>query len=221
MTNDAYVRLEKIDLGLRNLYGYGNDPLPSLNLHEVSSFDDVLAWTRRVSTWLAAFGRRCHNYVLPVSVKKHVKGEWKEGWHNGTGKWTMVLKTDDASLFPEYERHIRLRGISGWVVGKSGPYMVDLSLPTSTSIRFEKPDWIALNQEHDKGVPIHCRIGRVLERTGNQSEISGLNSLFNASPFGEWTVSDSNGVSGDDELPEDFHLDLYLSVLTVPETKRL
>jgi hypothetical protein len=215
--NDAHIRLEKVNDGLKQLYDYKKpdgkpDLLPPIT-EELRSFDEILSWTRRAAAWLAAFTRRCHNYVLPISVKRQTREDWDRGWKNGEGKWTFKLGED---LFEKYERHVRIRGMSAVVVGKEGPYTMNLTLPSTSMIQYEDGRTLEpFEQKHDTGAPLRCRLGRVVQRTGVTPEVSGLTMLFNASPFGEWNVTVSSKAISDSKLPDDFQIDLYLSVLTI------
>jgi len=208
--NDAYARLEKVNEGLNRLYSYrlssGNlDPLPVLT-ENFESFDQILAWSRRVAAWLSAFNRRCHNYVLPLSVRRLAGAEWENG--KETGKWKFPVGPD---VFDENERHVRIRGMCAWCVGKEGPFTLDVWLPTASHVRYEEGPWTDLAQDVRR-----CRLGRVIKReTGSVPEVSGLTGLFNASPIGEWRVKVSNPTADLLEVPEDIQIDLYLSVLTI------
>lgn len=208
--DDAYARLKAVETGLKALYAYSLagtlDPLPPLT-KDLSSFDDVVSWTRRVAAWLAAFTRRCHNYVLTLSVRHLAASKWDGGKANLD--WTFCVPT---SLFDENERHIRIRGMCGWCVGADGPYVLDCWPPTDDAmVRFERGDWTRLDQKVAR-----FRIGRVLKlQSATVPEVSGLTALFNASPVGTWRVKATSPGTDHPSAPDDFFLDLYLSVLTV------
>lgn len=193
---DAYLRLEAVEMGLQSIYNY-KDALPKPLSDSVDIFEDILAWTRRAAAWLAALTRRSHNYVLPISVKRSCGGDAK--WQEGKRKGEWHFKIDE-SLFSDNERLVRIRGICAWCSGKDGPYVLDVTLPK--------------NQFDQK--PERCRLGRVLSRRGmSMPEVSGVTALFNASPIGEWKVKPSDPVHDRMNWPDDFQIDLYLSVLIV------
>ena len=208
---DAYARLQAVATGLARLYAYSPngapDPLPALNLQDATSFDNVLAWVRRATAWLAGFSRRCHNYVLPLSVRHLTANAWEGG--KRTGEWSFAI---DPDFFDDSERHVRIRGMCGWCVGKDGPYSLDVWIPGLTQIRYWNGQ---LSQDFDQHVP-RFRLGRVSPRKGAAvAEVSGLTALFNASPIGQWRVTAKSPTSAEFDAPDDFQIDLYLSVLPV------
>lgn len=208
---DAYARLSAVDIGLTKIYDYAPlgvpDPLPELG-DDVQDFEHILAWTRRVAAWLAAFTRRCHNYVLPLSVKNLAGAGWASGVKKGEWKFTI-----DKGMFADNERHVRVRGICAWCVPQGGPYTLDVEIPAETSIRYESGTW----KENVRQSVKSCRLGRVLPRSSFPvPEVGGVTALYNASPFGEWKVRASDPFSSHSkDWPSDFQIDLYLSVLPV------
>ena len=196
---DGYRRLQQAAQGLRRIYNYGSD-LPDLT-NEDSSFDQILAWTRHTTAWLAGFMRRCHNYVMPISIAMiATKGA-------AEGEWSFSL---EKAHFPR-QSFVRIRGICAWSVGKLGPYTLDITPPKDTQFLWAEGATSSLLKQDVKP----CRLGRVLWREGGMPpEISGLTSLFNASPIGPWKVVASNPAAKDLDLPQDFHIDLYLSAVT-------
>ncbi len=214
---EAYARLEKVNSGLQLLYGFSTkDSLPPLTKNKktvnMESVDAIVAWTRKVTTWLAAFTRNCQNYVLPISVRTVIgETEWSDGI--GKGSWAFSLKANDH--FP-HDARIRLRGIAAWVSGGDSDrlWTVDLQLPNDTHIIDESGS----SSHYGQGT-IQCRISKVTQRSANRSsEIAGIVSCYNASPVDDWKVSIDDAFGRRDPLGnrfqlDDVQMDLYLSVV--------
>ncbi len=211
--SDAYLRLKAVEQGLHLFYDYpypDSDPLPPLSDDDPSSFDAILSWSRRVARWLAAFTRRCNNYVLTLSIKTLVGGQWEAGKANGSWSFNLPLTT-----FSPGECHVRIRGVVPWAPNAGeGSWQVVLKCPTATQVCYESGK---LSDVFPQDVGL-CRISKVVSRTRVVTpEISGATTLFNASPIGDWNVqlrTPFDRLSVPPSWPDDIELDLYLSVLT-------
>ncbi|MGD0074762.1 MAG: hypothetical protein ABSD31_10535 [Candidatus Binataceae bacterium] len=222
---DAYDRLRVVQTGLWLLYGFSRkqrdgspDLLPDLR-DEVKSHDDIIAWTRRATTWLAATTRRCNNYVAPISVKSapesHSSIEIRDR------EWSFKFKLGP-DMFPD--PRVRIRGIAAWIVGGGDDrlWTVSMTLPNRTQIIDEGGHPVqSLDPDGNKSEwynqgDIRCRISNVTKRSlDRNTEIAGIASCFNASPIGEWTVrlEDAFGQASVFGEPDDVQIDLYLSVI--------
>jgi hypothetical protein len=94
--SDAYSRLKAVETGLSAYYGYPfpdtrPDPLPTFVAHDTKTHDEIVAWTRRVAHWIAAFSKRTNNYILPLSLKSRTGNEFVSGL--STGSWTFLWRT--------------------------------------------------------------------------------------------------------------------------------
>ena len=211
--HDAYKRLVAVDLGLRQLYQYPYpeaDALPALS-QDPGSFDEVVSWARRAGRWLAAFNRRCNNYVLPVSVRRLTGSGWDSG--RSKGQWTFQVPT---TLFDARERHVRLRGITAWALNDRDQLWETVVIPPKSTRVYYESDALSDPFVQECGT---CRIAKVVSRRRVvMPEVSGITALYNASPLGEWTVTIRHAFDRETvpkQIPDDVELDLYLSVLTV------
>jgi hypothetical protein len=202
---EAVARLNAVSVGLKQLYGYSDPQLGDVRTN--MTFDETALWTRKAINWLVRFSRLEQNYVLPISVKR-----FTSSWPDGLRKreWSFVL-TEDA--FPN-QRNIRLRGVGAAVVGKDvdGLWRVVITPPKESFTRHHASGEV--EKIDQSGLP-NCVLGRVTSRYGyREAEITGINALYNASPFGQWLVSISGesieGITTD--KISDLQIDLHLAV---------
>jgi hypothetical protein len=210
---DAYVRLQAVNTGISRYYNYASpnkDPLPEFT-DDPASFDAILAWTRRVARWLAAFTRRSNNYVYTISVKQRTGDAWQRGANEASWKFDLPSTAFDAK-----ERHVRIRGVTAWAENDKGKvWQVILKPPANTQVYYESG---AKSPIFEQDAP-SCRVSKVVSRGKVViPEVSGLTALYNASPIGTWTIDARLATSPQEiprTLPDDIELDLYLSVLTI------
>ncbi len=211
---DSHDRLKAVAKGVTNIYGR-DEKLPALD-DNVNSFDDIVLWTRRTATWLAAMTRRFHNYVLPISVKVAAGSTWDSGTNTRTWKFKVP-----ETMFGG-EAYIRIRGIVGWVRSSHSErlWTINLELPSMTTMIYGPNKKTSLEQATNmegKSDPIRCRLSGVTRR-GERilPEICGATSCYNVNPIGEWSVTIVDALdSTSTSCPDDIELDLYLSTLAI------
>lgn len=203
---DAHDRLQCVRDGMVNVYGTLVDPLP--NPTDDARVDDIIAWTRKTATWLAALTRRSHNYIFPLSVNRRSGQNWAGGL--AAGQWSFNLPQIEF----DQQCYVRVRGIVGWVVGgaDNALWTLDVQLPDVATFVYER----GATQELSQGL-IKCKISAVTSREKRPNpDIVGLTSCYNASPIGNgWIVraNDAFNPGVGPRVLDDIQLDLYLSVL--------
>jgi hypothetical protein len=210
---EALARLVAVRQGMKELYGYSADfPVEGSTAY----FDAVVLWIREAINWLVRFSRLEQNYVLPISLKNLKKkrlAERKDG-----DNWTFTISED---LFPN-QRHVRLRGLGAAVVrddGAKGLWQMEITLPKDSSTRHLSGTAVKIDQAR---VP-QCYLGRVVDRSSyRDAEITGINALHNASPFGSWklAMSHQSTLGTKSSSLDDVQIDLHLAVRTIPPTAR-
>jgi hypothetical protein len=218
--SDAYARLIAVADGLKAYYAYPfpdarPDPLPAFDPDDRDTHDQIVAWTRRVGQWLAAFTRRTNSYILPLSLKFLAGNTWSDGLK--TGIWSFSL----GNYFDDFQRHIRVRGITAWAVNDHNMlWEVDLIPPVLATVHFEslpgKPGKKSIITQD----ATLCRVSRVMSRQRLAvPEIGAVTAAFTGSPTGQWVVKVRNAEDREslpDQFPDDIEIDLYLSYLFVP-----
>jgi hypothetical protein len=218
---DALARIIVAAQGLKDIYGYAI-PLPSTvvgigktNADSDAVFDESALWVRDAVAWLTRFSYLDQNYSVPISVRRAVaKDAWKTGLKNG--RWQVLVKETD---FPN-QVHIRLRGISAFVVFDQGTsdwerdssiWNVSVRAPKSATVRRMDGSLATVDQSY---IP-PARLARVALRSFvHDPDITGVAAMHNVSPLGAWDVAIStrsiNGVSLD--RVRDLQIDLHLAV---------
>lgn len=211
---EVAARFTAIKDGLLLLYGYGpgaafiSDVPPDPGPNSLSA---TLKWVRDAINFLIAFNEVEQNYVLPISVRASCSNsEWQECLAGRPCSFNIPL-----TLFGN-ESHVRLRGLSAYVVQESPITMWNalITPPKQSFIRhLGVPDNpVRLNQADLAS----CRLGRIQRRDAvRDADIVGLQSLYNASPAGDWTVEVNPFASppAAASAVEDFHIDLHLAVV--------
>ncbi len=210
---DAYQRLQSVEEGTAKVYGRVTKPgsivdaLPPLT-GEVRNIDEIILWTRRTATWLAAMTRRFHNYVQPISVRVLTGPAWNAG--AGARTWKVPVPE---SAFTN-EALIRVRGLAAWVVSGDPKrlWTVEVTLPNATTMVYGPGVKVSLKQG-----TINCKLSGVTTRTNRLvPEVCGTTSCYNASPIGDWTIKISDALDPNaGGVPEDIQIDLSLSVLPI------
>jgi hypothetical protein len=205
----AVARIVAVQRGLKSIYGY-DVALPTKGAGSYD-IDDCVLWVRTAINWLVRFSRVDQNYVLAVSVKQHLKGDWAT--QAAAGSWNFEISED---LFPD-QRHVRLRGLGVCIASDGGDQ--DLSSTWVATIRAPATSWCVQREgtraELDQsGVP-PCRLGRVSSRYAPRDiDVTGVSALHNTSPFGIWNVT--AGKTSSTGLPlssiKDIVVDLHLAV---------
>lgn len=207
LVKGAYYRLAAAADGLRKLYGY-EDGLSS----SVEDLDAHIRWARKAADWTTGMMRRCNDYAVAIPVKAAMDGEWTQ-----TVKTHIAEFVVDRSRFPSGESNFRLRGIS--VLAECVPgstFGVTIVPPARADIYRRDTQRRGSSEVKVPGVAQDCppcRCARVLWTTSDQiPEIVGGRTLYNASPFGQWSVEFSPGArfDGPDGI-RDFYLFLHVS----------
>ena len=209
---EAYARLTKVAKGMEVLYGY-SEPLPKPSTDRL--LDKCVNWARNATNWLVRFTRITQNYVLPISLKRHMSDdEWEEG--RKLGRWRFDVSEAE---FPQ-QYHVRLRGISVFVAGRDlkGVWQATVRAPTQdTYVRHHPPSnaKVPLDSfQSPEDVP-PCRLGRIADRQHlRDPDVTGVSSLHNVSPFGTWELHMGSASTGgtDTTWLTDVQVDLHLSV---------
>jgi hypothetical protein len=220
---DAVARIFVASKGLSDLYGY-NVSLP-LSLKAIqannaqalaSVFDECVNWVRDASAWLVRFSYLDQNYTVPLSVRYLAgKDNWKSGLR--TGSWQIQVTE---KLFPN-QRHLRLRGISAFVVfdQSTADWERDASIWTVVarapkSATYKRMDDSVVTVDQSLIPP--ARLGRVGLRSNQlQPDTTGVSSMHNVSPLGTWEVAiglKSVGGTINVDRIKDVQLDLHVAV---------
>jgi hypothetical protein len=225
---DALARVFVAIQGMIDIYGY-DVPLPAQlmavrdgkkhdNLH-----DSAVVWLRDAVAWLTAFSYADQNYTLPVSLRGSMtKDTWSEG--RKAGKWDFDINEE---RFPT-QRHVRLRGVSAFVVFDQGTsdwerdssiWNVVIRAPQTATYHHLSNKTVTVNQSY---LP-PARLGRVALRSAIQpADITAVSAFHNASPIGRWQLAISkkaiNGINLD--RVKDIHLDLHLAVQAAPDASK-
>jgi hypothetical protein len=178
--------------------------------------DAVVLWVREAINWLVRFSRLDQNYVLPISLKNLKKKKLAE--RKESDNWNFTITED---LLPN-QRHVRLRGIGAAVVkedGAKGLWQMEIIPPRNSVMRHLSGTKVDLDQTQ---IP-QCYLGRVVDRNSfRDAEVSGINALHNASPFGAWTLAMSHqstyGMKS--SSLDDVQIDLHLAVRTIQPASR-
>jgi len=213
--SDAFQRLKAVETGMSSYYGYPfpdtrPDSLPVFEPTDRNTHDMIIAWSRRVAHWLAAFTRRANSYILPLSLKSLAGDSFSNFLKTGTVTFSLENHFDD------FQRHIRVRGVAAWAKNDHDEFWeVDLIPPEQAIVHFESGSKSTVMQ--DKTL---CRVSRVMSRQRLAvPEVGAVTSAFTGSPVGQWTVFVRNAVNRDTvpaQFPDDIEIDLYLSYLFVP-----
>lgn len=201
---DALARLKIVQQGFKDIYGY-DVPLPP-NETDIDYFDQCLLWARKATSWLIRFSQTEQSLILPVSLRSTI-GEaiWNSGVSQGT--WKIDISED---LFVNL-KHVRLRGLSAFVLGSEAEkklWQLNVSVPSTAQANHISGDRVSLNQ---LGIP-PCRLARVTSRNARREpDVFGMSALFNVSPIGEWSVQVINSVPSSTDFSNinDIHLDLH------------
>jgi hypothetical protein len=232
---EALARIFVAQKGLRDIYGY-EAPLPeivrafadqSVTPRSQKYFDDCLLWVRAAISWVIRFSQLDQNYVMAVSVRsligeqswKQVVEAWKDNQEINKDFAPITFGFDvSEALFPQ-QRHVRLRGVSAFVVGSDmkGVWQLTATPPKTSYCRHlstgrgREGAKITLNQQRVPPV----RLGRVgLRESLQQPDITGVSALHNVSPFGRWSVSVSGRSTGRTSVKEidDVQLDFHVAM---------
>jgi hypothetical protein len=190
-----------------------------LNLGVQSRFspNECLIWVKDAISWLLRFAQFDHHYALPISIRGQLNDDAKWAAGLAAAKWQfnipLVLSDEDPSnLFP-LQRHVRMRGLSGFVVGDTaaGVWQMKVLVPPNSRILHR----LGKQEPMDQTQVPPSHLGRVMVReVPHEPDIIGSTTLHNVSPFGVWEVSLKKKLKGGvsiDKL-EDVVIDLHLAV---------
>lgn len=216
--SEAKARMEVAQLGLKLLYGYPDSdltlPLPSSPQY----FDDSLMWVRKAIHFMVRFAQTDQNYVLAISLKGlSTNDAWTK--HIIAGAWDFDIPEQ---LFPD-QRHVRLRGISAFVVGDSAKgniWTAAITPPRNSTCRHMPNSVFPLGHEVklDQTKIPPCRLGRIETRDSTRPpDVVGISALHNVSPFGTWHISLSpvSSTGTPTKSLADVQIDLHLAIQSV------
>lgn len=219
---EAVNRAWVSELGLRKLYDHSEltSPLPTEAETLGESITNLALWIRSANEWLMRYKQHEQAFTRTVSLRSLL----------GRTAWSVLKQSRDgytarvripAELFRGHD-NCHLRGIGAWLVGDVGtvPWTMIVRLPEEAV--YER--W-GQNVEVDQSARSACLLGRVENRRSlHPVELSGGNSLLNASPIGLasnggfWVVDISKPAGA---ITESFtHLEdvvLELSVVGIPQ----
>jgi hypothetical protein len=207
---DALARLQVVQKGLKEIYGYDlplpAEPLPT-DESEFDYFNKCLLWSRQAISWLIRFSRAEQSLVLPISLKSILSDtDWNSGLLTGT--WKINISEENFSGL----MHTRLRGLSAFIIGdeaKNKLWQLDIQVPTKAIIKHVSGNEVILDQSKIS----LCKLARVTDRNAQRDpDLFGLSALFNTSPIGKWKVQIIKSVPSSTDFlrVEDIHIDLHL-----------
>lgn len=219
--HEAFTRIQAASAGLRTVYDYNVrvPGIPDDNFLKDGFVDDCILWVQNANSFISRFTQLEQSYVQPVSLRRLL---------NNDSEWTRIMGTpapslevslplieDDGAtqnLFPS-QRHVRLRGVSGFVevTDPAGVWQLSIVFPEEARSFYLSNRNEPISQ---RGLPT-CRLGRVSTRESvREPDITGMVSLHNVSPFGTWRVflsgSSTAGVAS--SAVQDIIVDLHVAV---------
>ncbi len=229
---DAISRLKAAAQGLKQIYGY-SVPFPDDNLPNY--FDHVLDWTRGAIRERVRFSHYDQNLAFPLSVRSLCGGDekWREG--RTKGQWKCRLTEN---MMPIGLRHVRLRGISAFIVddakSPSGLWQVTVRAPRRSMCRMLNDHVEFLDQNE---IP-PCWLYRTTDRQDRREpDVVGAVALHNVSPFSidtsiatpvrdpadlrtddDWEIS--VGLSSSTGAPRDTLKDIFVDLFLAVQVKR-
>lgn len=230
----ALARIQAVVLGMDKIYGFGLPaPNTSGNVREV--FDQYVAWTKLAVNYYNWFTRLDQTYTFSLFAKKQVHDEAQFDTMMKAGVLRLSIGEE---LFPA-QQHVRLKGINIFVSfaeehkdkaevkAINGAMMTDITPPPTTFYRLagECLDGIRINpgsfgrtKPVDRAAPYFAlpvaKAGRIGSREFvRQPELAGATALYNASPFGDWTFTFPQIVSGkiDGKVIQEVTIDLLVT----------
>lgn len=225
---DAIFRLAVATRGIYAIYGYDSllpgQPEPSADFPQPGAIasrefhEACTKWARDAIGFLNRFAQFEQGIVHPLSVKSLLSDtEWKAGI--AAHSWSFSFSEADLNAFWGAELyHVRLRGLSAFVSDNDPNtlWQINVRVPDlgqygllPDPVTGQKRAARSLDQQF---LPA-CRFGRARSRASAQPpDVSGVVSLYNACPFGKWTLSIPPAALGGHDLSTvgDIQLDLHL-----------
>ena len=218
---EALARIQAASTGLQTVYDY-NVPVPEIpddNFLKDGFVNDCIFWVQNANCFVSRFTQLEQSYVQPVSLRRLFNDD--AGWTRIMGtpapslEVTLPLIEDDSApqnLFPS-QRHVRLRGVSGFVdvEDSAGVWQLSIAFPEEAQSFYLSNQIEPITQ---RGLPT-CRLARVATRENvREPDFTGTVSLHNVSPFGTWRVflSDSSTAGVSSSQVRDIIIDLHVAV---------
>jgi hypothetical protein len=218
---EAFARIQAASAGLRTVYDYNVrvPGMPDDNFLKDGFVDDCILWVQNANSFVSRFTQLEQSYVQPVSLRRLL---------NNDSEWTRIMGTpapslevslplieDDGAtgnLFPS-QRHVRLRGVSGFVevAGPAGVWQLSIVFPEEARAFYLSNRNEPISQRE---LPT-CRLSRVSTRESvREPDVTGMVSLHNVSPFGTWRVflSGSSTAGVPSSAVQDIIVDLHVAV---------
>lgn len=196
--DDAVLRLEAANVGLKNFFGYGHGNGEE-DLAKPYSLDGLVSWARKSVAWMIAFNHKDQSATSIISIRERAGEKWGklvEAIKNGN-EYEMMFQWDGGAL--KGASCVRVTGISAAYIGDYPLHLFKL--------RIQLPIH-AISRQHGQEVTLEqelpaCVIGEVRHINASQEpETVGGFSLRNASPLGNntaagfWQVNLSNALPG-------------------------
>jgi hypothetical protein len=201
----AYQRMVAINKGLTIVYGY-REGIPRIAVDDGRFVDECWNWVQNAINWIAISNRNDQNFIFQFSLRKKLgHGEFRKGVNEG--KWTMEVNPGD---IPNCA-HLRLRGLSvSCLTNHTNTWRIELSPPRDSY--YVHTDGEIQNWTCESDTKI--KFGRVMKWDPlRPTDIFGVVSSHNRSPFGNWTISSlkPNWVNAGGENIEDLLLDMHFA----------
>lgn len=183
---EAVNRAWVAEQGLRKIYDHAElaSPLPTEAESLSESITNLALWLRDAREWLRRYEQHEQCYTRVVSVRSLVgRTQWAVLKQSSRDTYSAKLRVPP-ELFRSHDNTL-LRGVGAWLIGEVGavPWSIIVRVPDDGI--YER--WGQSVEVDQSGRPA-CLMGRVENRRSiHPVEISGTNSLMNASPIGKPT----------------------------------
>ncbi|MCX4175569.1 MULTISPECIES: hypothetical protein [Paraburkholderia] len=185
--NEANARLAAVVKGMRWVYGYDAGAIPALPAGITEALpsrylSQLAVWTQNLGVTLQKLTQDDQSLVVRVSLKAQL-GEDTFIRQAKAGEWDITFEAKMLSGL----KFVRLRGLGAWLKfeGDIPPQMI-VTAPSAVTLLYGRGATNQGNQSVNG-----CWLGRPEVwpgTTGRQPEIVGTSVLYNASPFGRWSV---------------------------------
>ena len=188
--SDALARFNAIYQGFVALFGFDSaippevlaainnpgNPQPSSGLLDLAA-----SWLDEIGRWYSRFIQHEKTYSLCLSVRNAVS---HDAWHGLLSSGNVVVNVP-ADLFPE-QYYVRCRAVGMYTVGIHGFFGARVHVPSKSYYIHRDLTVHAVDQS---AVPLQ-RLSRIMPADSSRAtERTGMNTVFNCSPFGEWGIS--------------------------------
>ena len=188
---EAHARMRVVGRGLQVVYGLNILPVPALPSGEQdyppsNLMEQTIHWIRATGLILQDLYARDQDVVFTLSIKDLLHSTaFRDGRESGS--WTF----DFPSGYLQHQRLVRLRGISASTRCESSRRYSIVVTPPTDVIMIHGPKWEGV--KHRQHVD-PCWISRIRDENSRRPpDVFGVRTLWNASPFGAWTIAAAPG----------------------------